>query len=72
MAGFGSLYSGMDDENFDYSKEYDPNEVFPKEVFGRFGGDDNQAARVSRSTVTTKQNGVIVERRKSRSYKLPY
>jgi hypothetical protein len=67
MAGFGSLYSGMDDDNFDYDKVYDP-----KEVFGRFGGEEAQSPKISRPTVSRTENGVIVERRKSRSYKLPY
>lgn len=67
MTGFGSLYSGMDDDNFDYDKVYDP-----KEVFGNFGAKETQAPKVSRPTVSRTETGVIVETRKSRSYKLPY
>lgn len=66
MAGFGNLYSEMGDDNFDYNKVYDANEVF-----GRLGGGEEQI-KSPRPAVSRTESGVIVERRRSRSYKLPY
>ncbi|NTF17225.1 hypothetical protein G6L37_02115 [Agrobacterium rubi] len=67
MAGFGNLYSGMDDENFDYDKNYDPDEVFRN-----FGSTDAMEPKAHRPVVSRTEGGVIVETRKRRSIKLPY
>lgn len=67
MVGFGSLYSGMDDDNFDYDKNYDVNEVFKD-----FGSPDAGTQKVARTTVGRIQGGVIVETRKRRTVKMPY
>ncbi len=68
MAGFGnSLYSGMDDDNFDYDRNYSADDVFRN-----FGKSDDGALRPPRPTVSRTSGGVIVETRKRRTVKMPY
>lgn len=69
MAGFGNLYSEMDDNNnFDYDKDYDA-----KEVFAKFGGGDNDThQRATRSTISRTEHGVPVETRRRRKVNMPY
>lgn len=67
MAGFGNLYSGMDDDNFDYDKKWNADEVFKD-----FGSNDDGAARIARPVVSRTAGGVVVETRKRRSVKMPY
>jgi hypothetical protein len=68
MAGFGSLYSEMDDNYFDADKEYDPKKVF--ENFG--GGEADSHQRPMRSTISRTANGIPVETRRRRKVNMPY
>jgi hypothetical protein len=67
MTGFGNLYSEMNDDNFDYDRNYDADEVFRN-----FAKPDDGSARASRPAVSRTSGGVIVETRKRRTVKLPY
>lgn len=68
MAGFGSLYSEMDDDNFDQDRVYDADEVFKN--FKR--SDDGMLPRAHRPQVTRTVQGVVVETRKRRKVEMPY
>lgn len=67
MAGFGNLYSGMDDDGFDEDKIYDA-----EEVFRNFNRTDDGMQRAARTNVSRTAGGVVVETRKRRQVKMPY
>lgn len=69
MGGFGSLYSGLDDDNFDQDRVYDPDEVFKN--FRRMD-DDAPLQRTYRPQVSRTSQGVVVETRRKRQVKMPY
>lgn len=67
MAGFGNLYSGMDDDGFDYEKDWDPNTVF-----ANFGKTEASEPRAARPAISRTSGGVVVETRPKRKVTLPY
>jgi len=67
MTGFGNLYSEMNDDSFDYDRNYDA-----EDVFSRFGKSEETGTRAARPAVSRTAGGVIVETRKRRQVKMPY
>jgi hypothetical protein len=69
MGGFGSLYSEMDDDNFDQDRVYDADEVFKN--FKKID-DDGAPHRSHRQQISRTAQGVIVETRRKRKIDMPY
>lgn len=69
MGGFGSLYSEMDDDNFDQDRVYDADEVFKN---FRKTAEDGMNQRAHRPQISRTAQGVIVETRKRRKVDMPY
>ncbi|WP_327210663.1 hypothetical protein [Rhizobium leguminosarum] len=69
MGGFGSLYSEMDDDNFDQDRVYDADEVFKN--FKKID-DDGAPQRSHRQQISRTAQGVIVETRRKRKIDMPY
>lgn len=67
MGGFGSLYSEMDDDNFDQDRVYDADEVFKN-----FKKVDDDGAPHRRQQISRTAQGVIVETRRKRKIDMPY
>lgn len=67
MAGFGNLYSEIEDEGFNEDKIYNADEVFKN-----FSRNDDGSGRAARQSITRTAGGVVVETRKRRNVKMPY
>lgn len=67
MAGFGNLYSEMDDDGFNEDKIYDA-----EEVFKNFARGDDGSQRANRPSISRTEKGVVIETRKRRQIKMPY